>query len=77
VTDSDLCLFDEELMVLGLRWRFMQANGMGYQDVKQEFEKQKGAAVSRYQPNIKFSLAGGSYYPAGLFPNVPLGNFTF
>lgn len=75
ITDDDLVLLEDDLMIMGLKWRFMQARGVGYKDLRIEYERSKNAAVARYMPGMKFNLAGQGYYPAGLYPNFPLGNF--
>jgi hypothetical protein len=77
LADTDLCLFDDDLVIMGIKWRYLQAKGLGYQDLKQEYEGMKASSAARYQPGIRFSLAGGGYYPAGLYPNYPTSNFGF
>lgn len=77
LADTDLCLFEDELMILGVKWRYLQAKGLGYQDLFSEYQALKSASVARYQPGALISMAGGGYLPAGLNPNYPIGNFTF
>ena len=77
IADTDLCMFDDELMIAALKWRFLQARGLQYADLMKEYMDMKAQAVARYAPSMKFNLAGGGYSPSGLFPNVPEGSFTF
>lgn len=70
VTDSDLCLFDEEIMIAGLKWRFLRARGLVYQDVQTEYQLAVDTAMARWNPGRRISLAGqGLYNP--FTPNVP------
>ena len=39
--DSDLPVFDEDLMTLGVIWRFLKAIGQPYQDEKVDFDRQQ------------------------------------
>ena len=72
VTDSDLCLFDDELMIEGLKWRFLRARGLQYQDVRADYERMKGRAVARFNPGRILSLAGRE---RPRYPNIPEGNW--
>ena len=72
VTDSDLCLFDDELMIEGLKFRFREARGMDYAASERKFELMKGRAVSRYNPGKILSLVGRSPRRT---PNIPEGGW--
>lgn len=74
-TDSDLCLFDEEIMIAGLKWRFLRARGLEYADVKAEYELMTDTAVNRWVSGKKISLADQGYTLAGLHPRIPEGGF--
>lgn len=76
ISDDDLCVFDDELMIMGLKWRFLQAKGMGYQDLRAEYEVMKDAAVGRWNNGQRINFGGSGYVLAGLNPNIPEGNFT-
>lgn len=73
ITDLDLCLFDDDLMVLGLKTRYLQAHRMDFEDFLAEYERLKGRAKARYNPNVIISLSGGGY---SRYPNVGDGNFN-
>jgi hypothetical protein len=75
LSDTDRCLFDDELMIAGLKWRFLRARGLEYQDLQAEYVAHKDAAVSRWQPQQKISLAGDCLcWPP--YPRVPNGNWS-
>jgi hypothetical protein len=57
LADTDLCHFDDTLMISGMTWRFLRTQGLGYQDLLNEYSVKKEAAVNRYMPNQSFSLA--------------------
>lgn len=75
LTDTDLCLFDDDLMIAGLKWRFLQARGLEYQDLKAEYELKKDTAVSRWDAGRKLSLVDEGFSLAGLNPDVSEGDF--
>lgn len=72
VTDSDLCLFDDEVMIAGLKWRFMHARGLTFQTELSIYETLKRAAVSRWNTGQKISLVGAE---DTFYPNVYEGGF--
>jgi len=74
VSDSDLCLFDDDLMIQGLKWRFLRAKGTAYADIKQEYERIKDSALNRFNSGRKFSLAGGSGSGV-VYPSLPDGGW--
>lgn len=69
--DTDLCLFDEELMILGLQWRFMRARGMEYAGLRADYDRFIRAEIGRLNEGKILSAAGGSYGPAAVNPNIP------
>jgi hypothetical protein len=74
VTDNDLCLFDDELMISGLKWRFMKSAGLSYQDEQAEYQVLKDTAMARWQTGRKISFAdSGIMLP--ITPNVPEGGY--
>lgn len=75
VGDTDLVLFDDDLMILGLRWRFMEARGMQFQSLYNRYYAQIESAAGRFNPGTKISFADGEPQLAGYNPNLPEGNF--
>lgn len=76
VADTDFCVFDDELMIAGLRYKFSYARGIEYQNLQQEYERLKGVAVGRWNSGQVLRLAGTEIVPSGLNPNVPEGRFN-
>lgn len=72
VADTDICLFEDELMILGLRWRFLQARGVQFADIKAEYEQAKNRAAGRWIEGQVLDLAGGC---SSHLPNIPEGNW--
>lgn len=76
VTDSDLVLFDDEPMMMGLKWRFMRAKGLNYQDIKEEYDDAIEMAEARWAGARIFDLAGGGRN-VRYGVTVPEGNWGF
>lgn len=49
VLDTDLCMFDDDLMVAGLKWRYKQAKKLDWQDDYQAYTTLVEGAVGRWQ----------------------------
>lgn len=45
--DNDVGVLDEDLMALGLRWRFLQSAGLDYGESFREYEQRVGNAMAR------------------------------
>jgi hypothetical protein len=74
VTDSDLCHFDDEIMIAGLKWRFLRARGLAYEDLLGEYEQLKDGAASRWNPGKILRL--GQPLSMGVnYPLLPDGDF--
>jgi hypothetical protein len=75
--DSDVGLLDEELMLLGLIWRFKQSRGMDYAEDMATYEMEVVTAISRDGSRRTVDLTGDCdwdrpRYPAGVFIRVGL-----
>lgn len=68
ITDNDLCLFDDDLMILGLQWRLKRAKRMEYLDLAQEYTSLKSKAIARFNAGEIIDLASGGY---SRFVNIP------
>lgn len=75
VTDSDLCLFDEDIMIEGLKWRFLRARGLEFQSIRDDYDNMVDTAVNRWVSGRKISLANEGFILAGLNPRISEGNF--
>lgn len=72
ISDSDLCMFDDELMSMELRWRFLRARGLQYQDLLDECERAKAKAAGRWNEGQILDLAGVESMD---WPTIPEGNW--
>lgn len=78
ITDSDLSLFDDDLMIQGLKWRFMQARGTDqavWGPLRDEHDVCVDEAVNRWTTGKKITAAGSDVLLAGLFPYPGEGSF--
>lgn len=57
--DADTCKLDDDLMVLGTRWRWKQAKGLDYAEDFAEYERQITDAMGRDSGKAKLNLSGG------------------
>lgn len=65
----DLCIFDDDLVKLGLRAKFYEDNGGAFEAPKAEFESKISAAVARMIPNKVGSFSKGAPKPRYQVPN--------
>ena len=57
LTDNDLVLFDEDIMIEGMAWRYKQLKGLDYQDLRQEWEDNLQMMNGRFKGISRSSLA--------------------
>ena len=75
ISDTDLCLFDDDLMIGGLVWRFLRMKGMDYQQEALDFKRKIDTERGRWAGARRGNLGGGSTWMSGLNPNIPEGGF--
>lgn len=56
--DSDTSRFDEDLMSLGVKWRFLQSNGLDYEEDFNAYERMKAAIYGRDKGNKTLYMDG-------------------
>lgn len=72
--DTDTGRLDEELLTLGLIWRWKAAKGFDYKEEFAEYERQVADALCRNGVKPVINLTGGrAQFQAGVF--VPSGNW--
>jgi hypothetical protein len=71
--DTDLCIFDYDLVKLGLRAKWIEEKGGVYQDAKMEFEKKISQAVARYKGSY---IGDSARMPIGPNYRVPYRNWS-
>lgn len=73
--DTDVGRLDEELLTLGLIWRWKAMKGFSYKEEFNEYERQVADALVRNTPKPTLSLINSkSQYQPGIF--IPTGNWN-
>jgi hypothetical protein len=73
--DTDTGVLDEGLMTLGLRWRFLQADGLDYGEAFREYEIQVAQAIARDGSRPILHMDGGDWdWRGGV--RAPDGNWS-
>lgn len=71
--DSDIALISEDLMQLGLRWRWRKTKGLPYGEDFDTYERECQMTMARDGGSTSINISGASYY--GALPNIPEGNW--
>jgi hypothetical protein len=73
INSTNVCLFDADLMILGTRYRYLQAKGLEYEPVKADHDRMLDSLVARYRGSQKgnFCLS-----PKGPRYTVPDGGWS-
>jgi hypothetical protein len=66
-SDNDTCRLDEDLLTMGLKWRFLQAKGMPYQPEYAEYESVKTSLLEDEAGKGPICLGA----PTTEFTNIP------
>lgn len=74
--DGDVGLLDEELMTLGVVWRFRQAKGFEYGEAFRTYETQVAQAIARDGSKRKLNFASESRYDRPRYPGVVEGSWN-
>lgn len=69
-SDADTSLIDEDVLTLGLIWRFRQAKGLDFSADLTKYQRQVANLVSRESPKPILNLAGDVFDAVG----IPAGN---
>jgi hypothetical protein len=72
--DTDTCVFDTEILVKGVRWCFLRAKGLSYEQEYQQWIEAVQMEASRSGGMPRISMAG-SYNDWLVGPYVPQFNF--
>ena len=75
LSDNDICLFDDDLMIEGMRWAYLRAKGLDYQQERSDWEQQLKSAFARFNGPVRINMADefGDYFD---WPNVPAGSWS-
>lgn len=74
LSDDDICLFDDDLMIEGMRWAYYQAKQQDYQDLKYSWENMVKGAFGRFNGPIRINMAD-SVLDNTDWPNIPIGSW--
>lgn len=75
LNDSDLCLFDDDLMIEGMRWAYLRAKGQDYQQERQDWENQVRSSFARFNGPTRINMSD-EFDGAGEWPNLAGGSYT-
>lgn len=74
--DTDVGMLSEELMTLGVTWRFLRAKGLDYAEAFRTYEAQLMLAQTRDTPHRTVTLARSLDYRRARRPTFPDGNWN-
>lgn len=74
LNDDDLCLFDDDLMIEGMRWAYYRAKKQEYEQERSDWEQMVKSAYARFNGPCRVSMAEeyGDYYD---WPGIPSGSW--
>lgn len=74
--DTDEVLLNNDMIIDGAIWRFLQAQRQAYDDLKQDAEAKVNYCKTKKEGATVLSVSGRSFYPYALsVANYPPGNF--
>ena len=76
LADTDLCLFDEDILIDGLVWAYRRSKRQEYQDLRVEWEDAVKAAYSRFDGPKRISMADQFSAGDDLFPFTAPGSWS-
>ena len=75
LNDGDLCLFDEDLMIEGMRWAYLRAKGLDYQQERADWENQVRGAFARFNGPTRINVCD-EFGTEWEWPNVPQSSWS-
>jgi len=72
-SDAAVASFDDDLLILGLKWKWLQTKGLSYEVIKAEYDDKIIKAQARWKGDRKVSLSSSDFWSFN--PNIPEGNF--
>lgn len=75
LNDDDICLFDEDLMLEGMRWAWLRAKQLDYQQERADWEMAVRGAASRFNGPQRINVCDdmGDNFE---WPNIPPGDWN-
>ncbi len=74
--DDDLVLLDEDVITLGIIWRFKKRNALPYEDEYNEHETQVAQLLGRDGGKRTLNMAGKRFLENPRYPRVPDGSWN-
>lgn len=74
--DSDVGLLDEEVMTLGVVWRFKKGKGFDYGEDFRSYELQADQAIARDGAKRKLNFSAENKYDRPRYPGIPEGTWN-
>lgn len=75
--DTDTVAFDDDMMILGMKWKWFQMKDYDQQEsFRQEYMSKINFAQARWAASRKTDLFPTPAFLAGLDPNIPEGSYT-
>ncbi len=75
LADKDTGILDEEIMTLGVKWRFLANKGLAYADDREDYENERKNRAAQEKGASVLSTNGGGLYTGIPYPVSPDGNF--
>lgn len=75
LSDADLCQFDDDLMIEGVRWAYLQAKGLDYQQSRVDWENMVKSAFSRFNGPTRINMCT-EITDLYEWPNIPNGSWN-
>lgn len=76
LNDADLCLFDDDLMIDGMRWAYKRAKGQDYQQERADWENMVRSAYARFDGPTRINIGDEIWDQYGDWPNIPPGSWS-
>lgn len=74
IADDDQCLFDDDVLIAGFKWRYLANQKMDYSAAAEEYKLIKSTAMTRFKGSFRGVIGGGNKGPRY---QVPPGGWSF
>lgn len=75
LNDNDLCLFDEDLMIDGISWKYKQMKGLDFQQERQDWENAVKSCYARFEGSTTVNMID-SFAENDSWITVPTGSWN-
>lgn len=73
--DTDLIMFDMDIMVDGMSWAYMRSKGLAYEDIRQDWESSVRSAAGRANGPTRINVADSFDNQFDAWPAIPPGGW--